>query len=67
MSSIDLSIELVGLENEDNEDVVDDFVIKTMENLIGRPLIDGCIQYRIGSQPSTRARTALEVNAKPIV
>ena len=41
VSSIDLSMADVGLENEDDDELVDDFDIKTMANLIGRPLTDG--------------------------
>ena len=41
VSSIDLSMEVVGLENEDDDEFIDDFDIKTMANLIGRPLTDG--------------------------
>jgi hypothetical protein len=65
--SCGLNLELVGLENDDDEDLVDDFDIKTMANLIGRPITDGRFQCRTGSQPSARATTAPEVSAKPIV
>ena len=41
VSSIDLSMEVVGLENEDDDELVDAFDIKAMANLIGRPLTDG--------------------------
>ena len=67
VSSIDLSMEVVGLENEYDDELVDDFDIKTMANLIGRPLTDGQFRYRAGCQPSTRATTSLETNAKPSV
>ena len=68
VSSIDLSMAVVGLENEDDDDLVDDFDIKTMANLIGRPLTDGQFSYRAGCQPSARAATtSSETNAKPIV
>ncbi len=39
--SIDLSMEVVGLENEDHDELVDDFDIETMANMIGRLLTDG--------------------------
>ena len=45
-----------------DDDIVDDFDIKTMANLIGRPLTDGHFQCRRGIQPSARATTAAEVN-----
>jgi hypothetical protein len=67
VSLIDLSMEVIGLENEDDDELVDDFDIKTMANLIGRPLTDGHFQYRAGCQPSTRSTTSSETNAKPIV
>ena len=67
MASLDLTIDLVGMDNEDDHDFVDDFDIKMMANLIERPLTDGCFQYRIGNRPSTRATTASDVNAKPII
>ena len=60
-------MEVVGLENEDDDELVDDFDIKSMANLIGRPLTNGRFQYRAGCQPSTRATTSSETNAKPIV
>jgi hypothetical protein len=60
-------MEVVGLENEDDDKLVDDFDIKTMANLIGRLLTDGCFKYKAGCQPSARATTSLETNAKPIV
>jgi hypothetical protein len=55
------------LENEDDDELVDDFDIKTMANLIGRPLTDGRFKYRAGCQPIARATTSSETNAKPIV
>ena len=67
VSSIDLSIDIAGTTNDDDDDLVDDFDIKTMANLIGRPLTNGHFQYRAGSQPSARSTTAAENNAKPIV
>lgn len=66
LSSIDLSMELVGLANEDNNNLVDDINVEPMANLICMPLTYGCFQCRAGGQPNTRAPTVLETNAKPI-
>ena len=56
-----------GFDDNNDDDIVDDFNIKTIANFIGRPLTDGRFQYRRGIQPSARATTAAEVNAKPFV
>ncbi len=58
MSSIDVSMEQVGLANEEDNNLVDDFDIKTMATLIGRPLTNGCFQYRAYGQPSTKVANA---------
>ena len=40
-------------DNMDN-DFIDDFDMRTMANLIGRPLSDGRLRYRSTNQPSTQ-------------
>ena len=40
---------IAGSFNEDKDEVVDDFDIRTMANLIGKPLIDGRFKYQINA------------------
>ena len=49
-----------------DEDFVDDFDVRTMANLIGRPLSDGRLRYRSINQPSTRTATS-NSTMKPVV
>ena len=51
-------------DNMDN-DVIDDFDVRTMANLIGKPLSDGSLRYRTTHQPS--AQTVPSKGAKPVV
>jgi hypothetical protein len=53
------------IENMD-EDMVDDFDVRTMANLIGRPLSDGRLRYRLTNQPSARTATS-NSTMKPVV
>ena len=53
-------MELVGLENEDDDDLVDNFDIKTLANLIVRPLTDGFFQYRAGAQEQLLYRKPIQ-------
>ena len=52
VASLDLTIDLVGMDIEDEDDFADDFDIKTMVNLIGRPLTDGRFQYGLVINPA---------------
>ena len=48
-----------------DKDSMDDFNVRTMANLIGKPLSDGSLRYRTTHQLS--ARTAPSKGAKPVV
>ena len=56
-------VEAFGFD-EHNEEVVDDFDIKTMVNLIGKPLMDGRFKYRRGEQLSNIITTTAESKCK---
>ena len=60
------TIQQIGF-NEDDEDVIDDFGIKTTANLIGKPLTDGRFCYRRCAQPSNRITSLADANAKAII
>jgi len=60
------TIQHIGF-GEDDEEVVDDFDIKTLANWIGKPLADGQFCYRRCDQPSSRITNTAEVNSKLIV
>jgi hypothetical protein len=49
-----------------DEDFVDDFDVRTMANLIGKPLSDGRLRYRITNQPSARDNP-FDVGSKNVV
>ena len=48
------------------DDFVDDFDVRTMANLIGKPLTDGRLRYRTTNQPSSRANP-FEAGLKNVV
>jgi len=48
------------------EDVINDFDVRTMANLIGKPLSDGRLRYRITNQPSARDNP-FDVGSKNVV
>ena len=56
----------VGSNEEEEDGEGDDFDIKTMANLISRPLTSGKYKYRTTEQPSARASSST-VNTKPLV
>ena len=51
-------LEFSDVYEEENEDHVDDFDVRTLANFIGKPLSDGLFQYRTTLQPNARYRTA---------
>ena len=60
-------INLGGLDEDEDSEVVDDFDIRTMAKLIWRPLADECCRYGRTEQHSIQATMALAANAKAIV
>jgi hypothetical protein len=57
---------LEDLQHNSDYDVVDDFDVRTMANLIGKPLTDGRLMYRSRRQPSART-ASYQTSTKPIV
>ena len=50
-----------------DEEVIDDFDIKTMANLLGRPLVDGTYRYyRTVNRPSPRITTSTDTSNNPL-
>ena len=58
---------VAGFGDDDDEGVVDDFDIKTMANLIGRPLTDGRFRYyRKSNHPSHRITASTNVDNRAL-
>ena len=60
------TIQQIGF-NEVHKNFIDYFDIKTMANLIGKPLADGCFSYQRCAQPSNRITSLADANAKLFV